>query len=65
LDFGQIKKVGNYRLDKNNQGEPLGFTTLITPSKEKIQLHLEDIGRIIDTHKNSPQAGLIKERVEG
>jgi RNA-directed DNA polymerase len=52
-------KVGNYRADKNNQGEPLGFSTLITPSNEKVLLHLEEIGRIIDSHKGAPQEALI------
>lgn len=51
--------VGNYRADKDSQARSLGFTTLITPSKEKILLHLEEIGRIIDSHKNAPQAALI------
>ncbi len=52
-------KVGNYRADRNNQGKPLGFTTLITPSKEKTLLHLEEIGRVIDSHRTAPQAALI------
>lgn len=52
-------KVGNYRADKDNQKRPLGFITIIKPSKEKILLHLEEIGRIIDTHKCAPQAVLI------
>lgn len=51
--------VGNYRADKDSQGRKLGFTTLITPSKEKIFLHYEEISRIIDTHKNAPQSALI------
>jgi RNA-directed DNA polymerase len=52
-------KVGNYRADKDNQSRSLGLTTLITPSKEKIILHQEEIGRIIDNHKNAPQKALI------
>lgn len=52
-------KVGNYRADKNNQGNPLGFTTIITPSKEKVLLHFEEIVRVIDSHKNAPQSALI------
>lgn len=51
--------VGNYRADKDSQGRKLGFTTLITPSKEKVLLHLKEISRIIDTHKNAPQMALI------
>jgi RNA-directed DNA polymerase len=53
-------KTGNYRAACDSQGNPLGFKTLITPSKEKQLLHLNKIGRIIDTHKNSPQYTLIE-----
>jgi RNA-directed DNA polymerase len=52
-------KVGNYRADHDSKGRSLGFVTLITPSKEKVLLHLEEIGRIIDSHKNAPQVALI------
>ena len=52
-------KVGNYRADKDTRGRSLGFNTLITPSKEKILLHSEEIGRIIDSHRYAPQAALI------
>lgn len=53
-------KTGNYRAACNSQGKPLGFKTLITPSEDKQRLHLEEIGKIIDTHKNSPQYALIQ-----
>jgi RNA-directed DNA polymerase len=53
-------KVGTYRSARNGKKQPLGFNTLITPSKEKIKLHLEEIGGIIDTHIAAPQAALIK-----
>jgi len=53
-------KVGTYRSARNGKKQPLGFNTLITPSKEKIKLHLEEIGGIIDTHITAPQAALIK-----
>jgi len=55
----QHHKVGNYRCAKNRYGTPLGFKTLITPSKTKIKTHLAKIAEVIDTHKNAPQATLI------
>jgi len=55
----QQHKVGNYRSAKTSKGNPLGFTTLIKPSKKKIQAHLKHISEIIDTHKTAPQAALI------
>jgi RNA-directed DNA polymerase len=51
--------VGNYRCAKNGHGTPLGFNTLITPSKAKIKTHLVKIAEVIDTHKTTPQAALI------
>jgi RNA-directed DNA polymerase len=55
----QQHKVGNYRSAKNTHGIPLGFNTLITPSKSKIKAHLSRIAEVIDTHKTAPQAALI------
>ncbi|WP_079678194.1 group II intron reverse transcriptase/maturase [Planktothrix sp. PCC 11201] len=55
----QQHKIGNYRSSKKTNGTPLGFTTLITPSKAKIKAHLVKIAEVIDTHKTSPQAALI------
>jgi len=55
----QQHKVGNYRSAKNTQGIPLGFKTLITPSKPKIKAHLAKIEEVIDTHSNAPQIALI------
>ncbi|EAW33661.1 RNA-directed DNA polymerase [Lyngbya sp. PCC 8106] len=55
----QQHKVGNYRCEKNTHGTPLGFNTLITPSKTKIKTHLVKIAEIIDSHKTAPQAALI------
>ncbi|WP_332974603.1 MULTISPECIES: group II intron reverse transcriptase/maturase [unclassified Microcoleus] len=55
----QQHKVGNYRSSNTSQGTPLGFTTLITPSKAKIKTHLAKIAEVIDTHKTAPQAALI------
>ncbi|VXD23843.1 group II intron reverse transcriptase/maturase [Planktothrix paucivesiculata] len=55
----QQHKVGNYRSAISSNGIPLGFTTLITPSKAKIKTHLVKIAEVIKTHKNAPQAALI------
>jgi RNA-directed DNA polymerase len=55
----QQHKVGNYICTKSTNGIPLGFSTLITPSKKCIKAHLKRIGEVIDTHKTAPQAALI------
>jgi len=55
----QQYKVGNYRSAKNTHGIPLGFNTIITPSKPKLKAHLAKIAEVIDTHKTTPQAALI------
>lgn len=56
----QQHKVGKYRSAKSTHGIPLGFNTLITPSKPKIKAHLVKIEEVIDTHSHSPQYVLIK-----
>jgi RNA-directed DNA polymerase len=55
----QQYKAGNYRCANSTKGIPLGFKTIITPSKAKIKTHLVKIADIIDTHKTAPQAALI------
>jgi RNA-directed DNA polymerase len=55
----QQHKVGNYQSANSSQGTPLGFKTLITPSKAKVKTHLAKIAVVIDTHKTAPQASLI------
>ena len=55
----QQHQVGNHRCANNTNGTPLGFTTLITPSKAKVKNHLAKIAEVIDTHKTAPQAALI------
>jgi RNA-directed DNA polymerase len=52
--------VGAYRAATHN-GHNLGFTTLITPSKQNVKIHLDEIGRVIDANRNAPQSALIKE----
>ena len=56
----QQHKVGIYRSAKSTKGIPLGFKTLITPSKPKVKAHLAKIEEVIDTHSHSPQYALIK-----
>jgi RNA-directed DNA polymerase len=55
----QQYKTGAYRCANSSKGTPLGFTTLITPSKAKVKTHLAKIAEVIDTHKTAPQAALI------
>ena len=40
-------------------GRPLGFKTLITPSKEKVVLHQRRLAEIIRRHRAAPQEALI------
>lgn len=51
-------QVGKYQSGKNN-GTPLGFKTLITPSKKKLKLHAEALRSVIKIHKAAPQEALI------
>jgi RNA-directed DNA polymerase len=51
--------VGKYRMGKGSSGKPLDFKTLITPSKEKVKLHMQRLGEIIQEHKAAPQQALI------
>jgi RNA-directed DNA polymerase len=55
----QQHKVGNYRSANSSKGIPLGFKTLVKPSKTKIKTHLVKIAEVIDSHKTAPQAALI------
>ena len=51
--------VGKYNTGCNTNGEPLGFKTLIKPSKEKVKVHYDRISEVIEQHKTAPQAALI------
>ena len=51
---------GKYTSGKNPHGDILGFTTIITPSKNKVKIHLNEIAKVIDTHRVKSQADLIK-----
>ncbi len=50
---------GKYSTGYNTNGKPLGFKTLIKPSKEKTKIHYDRIVEVIDRHKVAPQAVLI------
>ncbi|WPF88566.1 group II intron reverse transcriptase/maturase [Cyanobacterium aponinum AL20118] len=54
-------EVGKTHTGYSSQGVPLGFKTIIKPSKDKIKTHIKKIGDVIRKHKSSPQIALIKE----
>jgi hypothetical protein len=39
--------VGKTHTGKDHIGKPLGFKTIITPSKEAVKHHLGDLGKVI------------------
>ncbi|MFB2983125.1 reverse transcriptase domain-containing protein [Microseira sp. BLCC-F43] len=51
--------VGKYQTGKSTNKEPLGFKTIITPSKESVKGHCKKIATSIKKHNTAPQAGLI------
>ena len=51
--------AGKTRTRHNGQGQPLGFVTLIKPSKKAIQRHVDRLRGMITDHKRAPQATLI------
>ncbi len=53
-------KVGKYRTGKSSNGKPLGFKTIIIPSKESQKNHYKQIAEVIDRHWGQPQVALIK-----
>ncbi len=53
-------KAGKYTSGQKSNGEILGFSTIIRPSKESQKIHYAKIREVIDKHKASPQAALIK-----
>ncbi len=54
--------AGKYRSHKQpSTKQPVGFITLITPSKDACKKHQLDIKIVIRKHKHSPQALLINE----
>lgn len=53
--------VGKTHSGKNGHGKPLGFKTIIKPSKEKIKRHLQEMHHAIHLLKGAPQEKLIAE----
>lgn len=51
--------AGKTRTARRTNGEPLGFTTQITVSKESVKRHLEHTRSIIRRHRARPQRELI------
>ncbi|HEY9691705.1 MAG TPA: group II intron reverse transcriptase/maturase [Oculatellaceae cyanobacterium] len=51
--------VGKYNTGYNAHGKPLGFKTIIKPSKEKVKVHYDKIAEVIEQHKSASQAALI------
>lgn len=52
--------VGKYTTGKDTKGIPLGFKTIITPSKEKCKTHYDRIKEVVKTHKGTSQKRLIE-----
>jgi len=51
--------VGKYQSGTNTNGKPLGFKTIISPSREKMKVHYDRVASIIETLKAAPQTALI------
>jgi RNA-directed DNA polymerase len=52
--------AGKYRgVRDTRKDEPLGFISLITPTKKACKVHQEEIKKLILKHRHSPQAALI------
>ncbi len=60
--------VGKTRTGRTTSGQPLGFTTRITPSKEAIKRHTADLGEVIRHHRTASQEeliGLLNPKIRG
>lgn len=51
--------MGKHNSGKNSHGYPLGFKTLIKPSKERVKKHYEKIAEVIFRHTSAPQRALV------
>jgi len=51
--------VGQTHTGKNTHGKPLGFKTIISPSKEAIKRHMEEIGKKVRKLRSASQEQLI------
>src|SRR5439155_25816562 len=48
-------QVGKTHTGKSTHGKPLGFKTIIKPSKEAIKRHTRQIGQVFRKQRNAPQ----------
>lgn len=53
-------RAGKYHCTRDAHGRPLGFITLITPTKKASKAHQEKIKSIILKYRSAPQAALIQ-----
>lgn len=51
--------VGKTKTGYNTNGKPLGYKTLITPSKEAFKKHVIKLGAIVEKHQNGNQEEMI------
>jgi RNA-directed DNA polymerase len=51
--------MGKHHCGKSQKGIPLGFKTLIKPSKTKVKSHLEALGKVIHSLQAAPQEDLV------
>ncbi|MEQ8463441.1 group II intron reverse transcriptase/maturase [Coleofasciculus sp. E1-EBD-02] len=56
----QQYKTGKYTTGKDTAGKPLGYKTIITPSKESQKRHYRQLAEVIEKYKGLSQASLIK-----
>jgi RNA-directed DNA polymerase len=52
--------VGKTHTGRNTRGKTLGFKTIITPSKEAMQRHLQTVKASLRNQKTAPQVAVIK-----
>jgi RNA-directed DNA polymerase len=52
-------RVGKSRTAHNGRRQPLGFKTIMKPSKANRKRHRQELAAIVDQHRQAPQAGLI------
>ena len=52
--------VGIHQSGKDAKGNLLGFKTIIKPSKKSLKRHTQELSQIINTHKDSDKASMIK-----
>jgi RNA-directed DNA polymerase len=52
-------RVGKHHTGTNGQGKPLGFKTLIKPSKQKVKVHHDRLKEMIRALQMAPQEDLI------